>query len=145
LEVWFVGFALFFFVVLMFCSLERTIVEQAESRSFVLDESFMKTNFFHFSTCLNEGFCFGMLNFNGIYESALHPRELDTEERLASVAGLRKELEQENVVFPSSCPWIGTDAWLLRFLDRAEDAVRAGFFFFFFFFFAFLQRFFSCR
>lgn len=65
----------------------------------------------------------GMLNFNGIYECALHPREVDTPERLALAAALRAELGSD-VVFPSSCPWIGTDAWLLRFLDRAEDALK---------------------
>ncbi len=64
-----------------------------------------------------------MLNFNGIYECALHPRDLEeSPDRLALASALRLELE--NVVWPSACPWIGTDSWLLRFIDRAEDSLK---------------------
>jgi hypothetical protein len=63
-----------------------------------------------------------MMNFNGIYECALHPRDASCDkDRLHQVLSLREELA--DVVWPPLCPWIGTDAWLLRFIDRAEDAL----------------------
>ena len=64
-----------------------------------------------------------MLNFNGIYQAALHgstPGRLEEHVDGEAVAALRKELG--DVVFPSECPWVGTDAWLWRFIERERDA-----------------------
>ena len=63
------------------------------------------------------------MNFRGIYGCALHGR---TEELVdaAKVAKLREELG-DDVKWPAEkCPWIGTDAWLQRFIEREEEAVR---------------------
>ena len=63
-----------------------------------------------------------MMGFRGIYGVALHGRSEEIVD-LEKVAVLREELGSE-VVFPSQCPWIGTDAWLQRFIEREEEAVR---------------------
>jgi hypothetical protein len=66
-----------------------------------------------------------MLNFSGIYQCALHRSEGQRQDETVNaeqVAALRAELRTTE--WPPSCPWIGTDAWLQRFVERAEDAMR---------------------
>jgi hypothetical protein len=66
-----------------------------------------------------------MLNFSGIYQCALHRSEGQRQDETVNaeqVASLRAELGATE--WPASCPWIGTDAWLQRFIERAEDASR---------------------
>ncbi len=66
-----------------------------------------------------------MLNFNGIYQCALHRSEDERHDEhidVEKVAALHAELGP--VQWPDSCPWVGTDAWLQRFIQRAEDAMK---------------------
>lgn len=62
-----------------------------------------------------------MMNFRGIYECALHQRggEEVEEDR---VKQLRESLGAD-VSFPPQCPWVGSDPWLWRFIQRADEAL----------------------
>ncbi len=67
-----------------------------------------------------------MMNFRGVFEQALlgpehepveDPAQLDEAEG-ARFNALRAALC--DVQWPASCPWIGTDAWLMRQMERVK-------------------------
>lgn len=67
-----------------------------------------------------------MMNFRGIFDCALKGKDhIPTDEvRAVEAEKIRAELKERNIAFPESCPWVGTDAWITRFLDRADSAQR---------------------
>lgn len=70
-----------------------------------------------------------MFNFRGVHECALGDGVLPIEdaslrppEIQARLAALKAALA--DAVWPAACPWIGTDAWLLRQIDRVTILER---------------------
>ena len=63
-----------------------------------------------------------MMNFRGIFEVALGAHRFDDTIDKDAVSSIREELKAAEYSFPTQCPWIGTDAWIMRFIERTDVA-----------------------